>query len=532
MNTVEQLLSEEIQLPSPPVIAVRILEIVRKEDFSFKQLGSVIQSDPALLARILRLANSGFYGLPKKISNIDMAVTVLGVNTLKNIALSFIISEAFSGVADRHVDFDCFWRQSITAAVAGEMIAVAVGHKNDDTFITNLLQNIGVIASIVCRKEDYCRVLEERAVSDKPLIAIEHLVLGYDHQQFGAEMLRKWGLPESVYLPIRHHHNPASAPGQLKLSCTIMQAADHISSVYYGTNRVEGLRNAKALLLAAFSMDDARASHLIDAVAEKSTELQAQFELTPDQIKPFSQILQEANQELSRLNFSYELLVVENREAKERAESLASDLRVANERLRDLAYRDGLTDLYNHRHFLEALEIEMARAERHQRPFSLIMFDVDHFKDVNDSHGHQCGDIVLKAVGQILKADNRKTDMVARYGGEEFVMILPETGLDGALVKAEACRSLVERTAIRALDKVVYTTISGGVAVWTPKYCGNKYKLLEAADQALYRSRMPAGTGSRRSRQRLTGKASLTLREPDQYNRRLSLYEEDRLCTP
>src|SRR5215467_1744588 len=178
MTTVENLLREEIRLPSPPAIAVRILEIVRQEDFSFKQLASVIQSDPALLSRILRLANSSFYGLPKKVSTIDTAVAVLGVNALKNIALSFIISEAFSHHDDKRVDFDRFWRRSITTAVAGEMISKAVAGKNDDAFIINLLQDIGVITCLVCRRDEYFRVFDEKAAGSKPLIEIEREVLG------------------------------------------------------------------------------------------------------------------------------------------------------------------------------------------------------------------------------------------------------------------------------------------------------------------------------------------------------------------
>src|SRR5215472_1319720 len=149
MKTVDHLLREEIRLPSPPAIAVRLLEIVRQEDFSFKQLAVVIQSDPALLARILRLANSSFYGLSKRVSSIDTAIAVLGVNALKNIALSFIISEAFSKKDDSRADFDRFWRRSITSAVAGEMIATAVDGKSDDAFIINLLQDIGVATLFV-----------------------------------------------------------------------------------------------------------------------------------------------------------------------------------------------------------------------------------------------------------------------------------------------------------------------------------------------------------------------------------------------
>jgi diguanylate cyclase (GGDEF)-like protein len=489
MTTVESLLREEIRLPSPPAIAVRILDIVKQEDFSFKQLAAVIQSDPALLSRILRLANSGFYGLPKKVSSIDTAVAVLGVNALKNIALSFIISEAFSQHEDQRVDFDKFWRRSITTAVAAQIISDAVGCKNDDAFIVNLLQDIGVITSFVCRREEYFRVFDEKAASGRPLIVVEREMLGYDHQEVGAELLQRWGLPESIYLPIHYHHSPESAPRPLQTTCRIMRAADRLAGIYYGSDQVHSVRQVKEMMLTYFGVKEEQAAKLIDNVAGRSAQLQAEFEIDPDQIKPFSQILQEANQELSQLNMSYELLVIENAQAKNRAMRLAKELKVANDRLRELAYRDGLTNLFNHRYFLETMDRELARAARHERPLTLLMFDIDNFKEINDTYGHQVGDIVLKSISQILSRNNRKTDVVARYGGEEFVMVLPETNLAGALVKAEACRAAVASAEIKALDQVIHTTVSVGVAAWDSDQVLDKYRFIDLADQALYRSK-------------------------------------------
>src|SRR5215470_17265881 len=123
MSPVEQLLKNEIRLPSPPAIAMRIVDLVKHEDYSFRQLAAIIESDPALVARILRLANSSFYGVAGTVGNIDKAIAVLGVNALKNIALSFILSEAFRGQRGERFDFDHFSRRAITAAVASQLLS-------------------------------------------------------------------------------------------------------------------------------------------------------------------------------------------------------------------------------------------------------------------------------------------------------------------------------------------------------------------------------------------------------------------------
>src|SRR6185436_15862315 len=94
-TSVEQLLRDDVRLPSPPAIAVRILEVVRRDDFSFAELAQVIQADPALTGRILRVANSSFYSLSRNVTTIETAVAVMGVNAVKNIALSFILTQAF-----------------------------------------------------------------------------------------------------------------------------------------------------------------------------------------------------------------------------------------------------------------------------------------------------------------------------------------------------------------------------------------------------------------------------------------------------
>ena len=113
--------------------------------------------------------------------------------------------------------------------------------------------------------------------------------------------------------------------------------------------------------------------------------------------------------------------------------------------LQRLAITDYLTGIYNIRYFYKRLEEEFSRAERYITPLSCMMFDIDHFKKINDTYGHRIGDIVLREFAQLVKSHTRKADIFARYGGEEFIMLLPQTILKGAMDKAELIRKAVKK---------------------------------------------------------------------------------------
>jgi diguanylate cyclase (GGDEF)-like protein len=138
-------------------------------------------------------------------------------------------------------------------------------------------------------------------------------------------------------------------------------------------------------------------------------------------------------------------LIEDNRELVERLKSYAAKLEALNAQLHAMATRDGLTGLYNHRYFREALDRELSRAHRHERPFSVVLMDIDHFKHYNDTHGHLAGDSLLTTFGEILQQRCRESTVVARYGGEEFVLLVPETDEHVALQFAESIRKQVEQ---------------------------------------------------------------------------------------
>jgi len=149
---------------------------------------------------------------------------------------------------------------------------------------------------------------------------------------------------------------------------------------------------------------------------------------------------------------------------------------------------DGLTQIFNKRYFLETLEREIARSQRYRRALSLVMFDIDHFKRINDTFGHLAGDFVLKHLASAVKNKIRREDIFARYGGEEFSIVLPEIELVQARAMAEKLRVLVERTDFHFENARIPVTISMGIAA-TEGEAHTVEGLIKAADDKLYEAK-------------------------------------------
>ena len=153
-----------------------------------------------------------------------------------------------------------------------------------------------------------------------------------------------------------------------------------------------------------------------------------------------------------------------------------------------LSVTDGLTGLYNRRHFKSNLEREFLRAKRYKSDLSIAMIDVDFFKKVNDTYGHSCGDYVLKEIAFLINEAFRKTDMIFRYGGEEFVVILTETDCKNAIIPLERLRKNVEENKFRYENKELKITISIGVTSILEN-SQTPWELFDLADKALYEAK-------------------------------------------
>ena len=168
--------------------------------------------------------------------------------------------------------------------------------------------------------------------------------------------------------------------------------------------------------------------------------------------------------------------------------SMVAQLSEAMQKMELIARVDPLTGINNRGHFMDLLRTELERSKRHSRVFCLLMFDLDHFKQVNDTRGHAAGDEALRSLSRVFNtAGLRNTDFYGRIGGEEFSLGLPETDIDGAVTLAERLRETLEMTAIVNDGEEFFVTASIGVSQYTS---GDTIEsLLERADQAMYRAK-------------------------------------------
>jgi diguanylate cyclase (GGDEF)-like protein/PAS domain S-box-containing protein len=157
-------------------------------------------------------------------------------------------------------------------------------------------------------------------------------------------------------------------------------------------------------------------------------------------------------------------------------------------KLQEQAIRDPLTGAFNRRYFSEALDQESARSVRENSPFSILILDVDHFKQFNDTYGHKCGDIVLQALATFLNENTRQGDIVCRYGGEEFVILMTDVTSEDAYKRAEIFRKQFAGTTVQYEGKELKCAFSAGIASY-PAHASTGEALLTHADQALYFSK-------------------------------------------
>jgi diguanylate cyclase (GGDEF)-like protein len=160
-------------------------------------------------------------------------------------------------------------------------------------------------------------------------------------------------------------------------------------------------------------------------------------------------------------------------------------LKEALESLAEANHRDGLTGIYNRRFLEEAIAKEFNRTHRYGGATSLVMLDIDHFKSINDTHGHLAGDEVLRTTAKRLTEIMRRTDTLGRYGGEEFGILLPETTMDGAMTFAERIRARIGETVMLHGETPIHVTISVGIAQYHGKMARYE-ELIQEADDALY----------------------------------------------
>ncbi len=195
-------------LPTLPIVATRINHEIENTSLTAHGLGEIITGDSALTAKILRLANSAFYGMPKQIASIDKAVTILGFNTVKNLALSLSVFSLFKENKKSEIDLAGFWNHSLACAVCARMLIAGKNRQlAEEAFLFGILHDIGKIVFIqndLVNMEKVIMLSRDEGISQNEA---ETRIFGFNHQQIGARLAKKWEFPDCLVKGIRLHHD-------------------------------------------------------------------------------------------------------------------------------------------------------------------------------------------------------------------------------------------------------------------------------------------------------------------------------------
>ncbi|HTY64191.1 MAG TPA: diguanylate cyclase [Acidobacteriota bacterium] len=610
------------QLPSPTGVAMQILKMAQSDDVGVAEVSRLVQGDPALAGRILKLVNSALYAGSRQFTAIPDAVARLGLKTVWQVALGFSVISSYRRGRCKKFSYDNYWSQSLASAVAAQRMARSTQlAQPEEAFTCGLLCQTGRLALACIFPEAYSNVLDAARGDEADLLNLEQTTFALDHRELTGAILQDWGLPNNWVTVARFQEDPDDpnlpADGRTRQLALLMNSSqlfgtlciapanarpDWLQKVMAQSNRVriaqedlfalcdgsvrdwknwgslldiktcdvpsmESLPEA-AQLIASSNPEDGESSASesakirvlvidpdlktadavraclppeasiqiasCDADALRLTlEFDPQIILTewetpglngvelcrslrqtktgqPIYILVFTRMFDEemiaaaleagANEYVmkpiiprvleARIKGALRMIGLQQEvlRDKEKIRQNLADMAVLNRNLEQAALTDSLTGLPNHRYAQDRLNEEWAASDRTGSPFTLMILDLDHFKKVNDTYGHDVGDIVLKEAARMLRKPLRATDIVCRIGGEEFLVLCRDTDSKHAPMVAERLRQSIEEDRIAAGGTEIRITISIGVAsknASTP----DVQTLMKNADLATYQSK-------------------------------------------
>jgi len=469
-------------LPTLPGVAMQVLDLTRDPQISIAKIAAAVQNDPALSTKVLRTVNSSYYGLTTPCPSISRATSLLGLNTVKSIVLGFSVVDTTKGIAsDDSFDLTAYWRRAVFSASGAR--AVALFSKScdpEEAFLGALLQDIGMLAAFVALKEQYAKVVLGAGIDHDSLPTAEHNVLGFDHPSIGRQLAEKWRLPPQLVECIAKHHVPETCNPVHEgiVRCVAMGGTAAAALTLSDPRKKLGQFIVRGREW--FNLDQPTAKNLIQQIAKGAGEIAKFLDVRTGQSPDVAAIVAEAHEQMLVTQQAIE------------QESIA--LRRSNSELSLRSVTDALTGAFNRSYFDRELKANCDQANSDRTPIGMCFIDGDHFKSVNDTHGHQAGDAVLTELARRFKETVGPAGAVCRYGGEEFTVILPGFNLQQTAALAESLRAAIERTPFNiketgaAID-LLPVTISVGASSRDSGSTATPEELVHQADQAVYEAK-------------------------------------------
>lgn len=464
------------QLPSMPAVAMQIIDLVQEDEADVDKIAETISLDPALSTKMLKTVNSSFYGLPKTVGSVHQAVVVLGLNSVKTLALGFSLVGKLTQSGGDGFDQMAYWRRNLYCATAAKQLCDKLNIvQAEEVFMSSLLQDVGMLALVQVLGEEYISLLDQIKGDHRKLSKLENAELGGDHTEVGGALAESWGLPPLLVESIRLHERPDESDENLRQVIRVVNAGSFAAELIEHPEDQQRVRNYHMILSGWFDIEEEEAGQLLENTCRQARETQRLFDLPTGELEGTEEIMARAREAL-------ELISLQNART-------SGELQQANQELAQKAQRDAITGLYNRRHFDEQLD-EQFLTVGPDKPLSLVFIDLDHFKSVNDTYGHDAGDAVLVAIAKTLSETAEGRGDAFRYGGDEFLLLSSGMSRNDAALLAEELRLniIAAMAKLEIGEEGVNPGVTGSIGVAT--YEGTLFKrpeqLVKAADKGAY----------------------------------------------
>ncbi|QDU85637.1 phosphodiesterase [Planctomycetes bacterium Pla163] len=270
----EQALGNQVSIPTLPAVVQRINRMMADPEIGLRDLGREIAKDAPIATKVLRIANSAFYGLREKVVSTEHAASVLGLRVLKNIVLQAAVMAQFDHLSKHGgFDLDAQWEHSITTACLAQELMRTSGQEfalgPDEFYSCGLLHDIGKVVLLDNLTKEYLDVVKISGKTGRPLFEVEEEELGFDHAAVGARVAERWGLPEVLVNAIGRHHENILALVRDEPAAAVVAMANAIAHRLAENPEIESLDSVQGLPLGPLGLDGARAAQVVDGVRNR-----------------------------------------------------------------------------------------------------------------------------------------------------------------------------------------------------------------------------------------------------------------------
>ncbi|GJL68468.1 MAG: hypothetical protein NPIRA06_11030 [Nitrospirales bacterium] len=474
-------------LPSPTNVAIQIINLANEPEADIDRIIKILHCDPALASKILRTANSPLYPYSKKIENLHQAVMVLGLNATISLALSFSLMKSLQTHRKSGLDYSLYWKRAILAGTTCRVLGTTCGLTGiiEELYLSSLIQDLGMLAL----DQVFLNLYNSPALDQTchaSIIAHEKHCLAVNHAAVGSWLLRQWNFPDRIRLAIAGSDDSSRIPPQDERAKFVycVSLSGKIAEIFLRESHSEYLRVVKEEAHTLLNLTPGALMEVLETTED----------LIPGTEKIFQTDLQTWTEPQAILEKARETLLFRSLQTIKEVQELQINKETMEAQflnLEEIHRNDPLTGTLARAYLDQYLDSSFKQALANGECLTLVFGDLDKFKSINDTYGHQAGDSVLQSTARLLLTQVRTTDMVGRYGGEEFVLILPKTSSPAVKIVCERILSAFRNTTHEiAKNQNIAVTISLGVATHTPDMpYSNITALLLAADKAAYHSK-------------------------------------------